>query len=772
MNAYVTLVMNGDFYIPGALALAHSLRQTNTHNAIVCMVTDDVVNVPALAAVFDRVVLVEYIHGLHSPLPKDSTLHGRSAWESVVLTQHRCLSLFDYAKVCFLESDVVVLRNMDSVFELDTPAGTFHEATPKGREKHSNHTHGEVVSAQHILDHLNQNKHLCVGNCLLLTPEEAVYERFLSFLTKFNSKNGQKLGSKGWKTNVNKQIISFFYCHELTADWRIVGLSYQCVPWKNVDLDVPPFLHHFTGHVKPWESSAKKFTQTWWAAARKCIKEHPHLKSLFETENRDCVQNVADCCPLTVPNRYKFSGKLDAYEALGQRIRHMNKSTAMRTMENMEEGADIIDGPLGLGLFQAPIEGRVLMSLHAELVALFRDPERYRALDAQENKVDVVALFWPQASRSNVVSTEEGLTRLRAAGMYELSNALEIIYVPLIMSVLDLPMKHVMDASFEVIFYKATASAGLEQHVDNISRSQGHMGPVCSVGFGGSRSLDLLPSGHKTKGIPLRQRTFPGEMLVLDSEARIGWSHAVPYGCDYERYSIVIRPHVSSPTPKIRFDPVLRVSVAEPTAAVRSAPSKRTGQGSSFAMYGIPLMLFTAEESHYITWPWNAHTRNQHIKDILRCFEAPVVWDVFAGVGGDTVQLASASPCAVVHSIQVSGSQGRVERLRRNVRVFGPRCVVHECSAADFIRHQTTGCDLLYLDPPWLDKGSRILSAANLSSQLTSEIFDALSVTVGVICLKTVHEWTKLRVQHAELDCTILADGRVAYFFHFFRLLI
>ena len=39
--AIVTLVMNGNKYVPGAVALAHSARYYS-HAKLVCMVTDDV----------------------------------------------------------------------------------------------------------------------------------------------------------------------------------------------------------------------------------------------------------------------------------------------------------------------------------------------------------------------------------------------------------------------------------------------------------------------------------------------------------------------------------------------------------------------------------------------------------------------------------------------------------------------------------------------------------------------------------------------------------
>ncbi len=63
--AYVTLVMMGDSYIPGALVTAMSIRNVRTgvnDPAIVCMVTDDVSDdaCTALEFVFDEVVKVPH----------------------------------------------------------------------------------------------------------------------------------------------------------------------------------------------------------------------------------------------------------------------------------------------------------------------------------------------------------------------------------------------------------------------------------------------------------------------------------------------------------------------------------------------------------------------------------------------------------------------------------------------------------------------------------------------------------------------------------------
>jgi 16S rRNA G966 N2-methylase RsmD len=600
-----------------------------------------------------------------------------------------------------------------------------------------------------------------------------IYKRFMSFLEHFYKEHENKFGFKGWNAHANEQMITYFYCHELAMDWKFVGLSYQCVPWKYVDREVPPFLHHYMSRVKPWEVPENKFTRSWWSAAKKCMKSNPDLKALFHVEKRDDLQNVADCRQLTVPSsKYKFSGKLNSHKPLKGRLQHLNKCTAIKTLDSMEVGTDVVDAPQGLGLFQSSIEGRVLVNVHSELISLFKDPQRYQLLDSYEGKNGLIALFWPgRESCDRAISLQDGFMRLKAVGAQELVSALELTYVPLMMRVLDLPLESILEASVEIIFYKAVSTAGLEQHVDNVTRTKGHLGPVCSIGFGSSRCLDLLPYGCDTAETPLRQRTYPGEMLVLDSKARICWSHCVPYGCDYERFSVVIRPCVSSQTSMIGTAPILHVPIFKPTAAMCSSPVNRKGNSGVFAMYGVPTMLYTKEEARYITWPWDAHTRNQYIRNLLQGIESPVVWDIYAGIGGDSVQLTHTLNSGVVHAVQIATRTGRVGRLRHNVKLFAGRCLVYECSAAHFVMGQNVGCNLLYLDPPWMDKASKYLSAAELSCQLETEILNALVTPVGVVCLKTRYAWKDLALQHTVLDKTIPSDGREPYFFHFFQII-
>ena len=67
----VTLVMKGDRYVPGACALAYSVKKhlPNDKRAlfdVICMVTDDVTQngVETLRKQFDRVIMVPYIRSV------------------------------------------------------------------------------------------------------------------------------------------------------------------------------------------------------------------------------------------------------------------------------------------------------------------------------------------------------------------------------------------------------------------------------------------------------------------------------------------------------------------------------------------------------------------------------------------------------------------------------------------------------------------------------------------------------------------------------------
>jgi hypothetical protein len=754
--AYVTLVMKGDFYVPGALVLARSLRQTQTAHDLVCMVTDDVVHVDALQQLFDRVVTVGYISGDHHPFPDEKTLQKYANWEHASMTQHQCLALDSYEKICFLDADVVVLKNMDHIFELRTPAGTFYEQIPKGRKKHTERVHGELVPARYILQCLQAGVYVCVGNCLVLSPGRDTFQRFMRYLAWFLETHDNKFGFEKWKAHINEQMIAHFYASELGVDWTFVGLGYQTVPWKYVDPDT--HLYHYMSTIKPWEAARPcQFTKQWFEVWRLLLREHPHFKAI-PTQRPAAPPNVIQYTRLHVPKRPSYGVHTDP--ELHHRIKKLNKSNPLKPHIDWGLGAKITTPIVGAGVFQYTGGDALMRHAEDELQALFKSKARFAGLLPYQGKRGLTALFWPE-SNEEAVSLQTALVGLRGA----LAKVLLSFYAPLMASILCLSEEAILEAAFEIIHYHAVPAAGLEQHVDNVTRTKGVMGPVCSINFVTDRCMDLLPL-EKGGGVPVRVFTMPGDLLILDSDARIRWSHAVPYGCSRDRYSVVIRPMVQTTRLGQRgVAASLGVPVYAPSTVLCNASGSRQERPSAFAQYGCRTLSYTAKDAKYITWPWDAWERNAYLSAWVRQndLQAPVIWDVFAGVGGDALQFLGLFPQAQITAVQRATEDKREDRLMQNLK---DRCTVRVCDAAFFLLSCTRPCDLLYLDPPWT--GDRaLLSAPQFAANLKRDVLDALVTGCALVCLKTRFPWAALGLGFKVCKTVQVTQH---YFFHFFSL--
>ena len=259
--AYVTLVMRGDNYTPGALTLAHSLRRTGTKHDLVCMVTDDVEGVEALAQVFDHVKLVTYLTYNTWPRWNKKSEARYGPWMSMSLTKYRCLEFAEYDKIFFLDADVLVHRNMDCVFKLRTPGGTF---------SNTGKAHGEMIYPTDVENMARGKFYTCVASSLLLSPGVNVYSKFLAYLNKSYREQNNMLGIKDMKSGIDEQLIAFFYSFRLGLNWTNIGNSFQSCWWVKPDPTMqPPFLTHYVKEIKPWEDNSRH--REWWDVAGKVI---------------------------------------------------------------------------------------------------------------------------------------------------------------------------------------------------------------------------------------------------------------------------------------------------------------------------------------------------------------------------------------------------------------------------------------------------------------------------------------------------------------------
>ncbi len=283
--AFVTLVMRGDAYVIGALVLAKSFRMTKTIHQIVCMVTCDVSQeaVELLRQGFDRVVLIEYINMpcLRLNTEKQENMYG--AWTHLSLTCFRCLLLEEYAKVCLIDSDVVILRNMDNIFELPAPAASFY--TFWGKKKvYTGLYHGGRVSAREISRALRTpGSFVCTINCLLLAPSKDLADQFVKCMEQFARRNGNCIGFRGVNSCTNDQMITHFYTNFMKIPWTHIGIQYQTIPWKERPMhDELPYLFHYF-NINPWtmdlQGGGFPDLAVWWTIARMVCDENRLIRN-------------------------------------------------------------------------------------------------------------------------------------------------------------------------------------------------------------------------------------------------------------------------------------------------------------------------------------------------------------------------------------------------------------------------------------------------------------------------------------------------------------
>lgn len=190
--AYVTMVINGDKYINGAIGLAKGLLITKTKCDLVCMIDNTVSQkgVSRLREVFDYVPLVDRIYKETGWGHKKAT-ERYSSWWKFSFTKWRCLTMTQYKKVLFLDADVSVIKNIDNLFEMKAPAGVFSPALFRKNLSNDKHTedelefgilaHGEEVDIKKRLTHPTWIS-VATGGCILLEPSCYRFCKLLNIL--------------------------------------------------------------------------------------------------------------------------------------------------------------------------------------------------------------------------------------------------------------------------------------------------------------------------------------------------------------------------------------------------------------------------------------------------------------------------------------------------------------------------------------------------------------------------------------------------------------
>ena len=196
-KAYVTVLYGNTIYFLGAIVLGFSLKRVKSSIDTIILVTNDVPpdQIKILEYLYTKVIRIEYIHA-NEKLIKD---YDKSRFKDV-FTKLRCLELDMYDKIILLDLDMLVLQNMDELFDLPTPSACYRGKVGL--------THGEIIPRKTAI------KYGINAGLMILKPDRKELDQILKDMQK----------PKLWKFKYPEQeYLSFHYA----GKWRNVDIKYN-----------------------------------------------------------------------------------------------------------------------------------------------------------------------------------------------------------------------------------------------------------------------------------------------------------------------------------------------------------------------------------------------------------------------------------------------------------------------------------------------------------------------------------------------------------------
>lgn len=116
-EAYATVLHSSEDYVCGALALAQSLLRTGTKHDLLLLL-DLSISEPKREALVKAGWKLRFIDRIRNPRAKNKTYNEYN------YSKFRLWQLTDYDKIIFVDSDIIVLRNIDFLFYLPQLSAT------------------------------------------------------------------------------------------------------------------------------------------------------------------------------------------------------------------------------------------------------------------------------------------------------------------------------------------------------------------------------------------------------------------------------------------------------------------------------------------------------------------------------------------------------------------------------------------------------------------------------------------------------------------------
>jgi len=297
--AHVTLLMGGDAYLPGCLVVASALRwHVHTGAALVCLV-DDSVSAKArdqLALVFDRVLGVPRLLAHESAFPPELL---SEAYRGLYTKLHIFdAALLPYARVTFVDADLLPLRCFDHLFALpEVPAAVIESVDPTSQYAYVRHMqgiqHGRRVPPE-ILDPTYDHDVTggINGGLLVVEPDRARFEDVVARIQRPMSDWGprhRRLAEHGIRYGFAEQ---HFLQVEHQDEWTAIDPRFNSM---RVGVQHSFGVHWMIGR-KPWlnlGNPGRTASQTLWTMAWETLRLH-HPEICADLEERGLVRHSPD----------------------------------------------------------------------------------------------------------------------------------------------------------------------------------------------------------------------------------------------------------------------------------------------------------------------------------------------------------------------------------------------------------------------------------------------------------------------------------------------
>jgi lipopolysaccharide biosynthesis glycosyltransferase len=244
------------------------------------MVTPDVSQAArSLLATVSRVVEISYLSFSTSDMKTKRQQELYKTWMSESYTKWQALAFTEYKKVLFVDADILVVENIDHLFELPAPAGTF--STPWAREFDASAkfdlagyptVHGETVDTAVVEKSLKNGGYTFIASVVLLEPSKSDLCEYVKMVDDM-----QPFGFDNFSTP-DEQSLAYFYIKK-SKSWTHIHQRYNFIVHKinwlrrGDKVTVPHVLHYFSSK-KPWlmtTSFARSIYNTdklWWHILR------------------------------------------------------------------------------------------------------------------------------------------------------------------------------------------------------------------------------------------------------------------------------------------------------------------------------------------------------------------------------------------------------------------------------------------------------------------------------------------------------------------------